>query len=416
MAYQPKEMTEKQWSLIVGAHKKGYLDDDSFANIAAARERGEATTRDASKLINTFAPKLGLKPINHQTREEKAEAPVEKAQPTPPLTSEPLPEREAGEMDNRIAVQAALNGKTAWFKFPMTAKELDEAIKEAFAADASDDLHEQVASREIVYKHIEIVAADPRGMIAEIGYTPSQQDSLSDINLLALACREGDAFLSPAEKREAIKLALAVREASSSAIEVASMAYNAGPTLPYTTYDKEALDTLLAGNPQASVAERYGMSKWPRSDFGDLPAGGYEGMVKSAAAREAADGLVELGNRGYVLTGPDSRARELIDEAASAYGREALAAGLEATYAQQKADIRRYVDMAHPSDRDTFCMLADAADSFPLDADRHIDNMETMLARDNMGPKSGPVPSAAQQAPCIPPAPGHNVSTPARSR
>lgn len=417
MAYQPKEMTDKQWNIIVGAHKKGHLDDDSFANIAAARERGEATTRDASQLINTFADKLGMKPIDHRTREQKAEAPVETEQPTPTPTNEPLPEREPGEMENRIAVKAALNGKTAWFKFPMTAKELNDAIKEAFAADAADgDLHSQVASREIVYKHIEIVAADPRGMIAEIGYTPSQQDSLSDINLLALACRENDAFLSPAEKREAIKLALSVREASSTAVEVASIAYNAGPTLPYTAYDKEVLDALLAENPQASAAERYGMSKWPRSDFGALPPGGYEGMVKSAASREAADGLVELGAGGYVLTGPDSRARELIDAAASAYGREALAAGLEAPYAQQKADIARYVDMAHPSDKETFQMLAAAADSFPLDADRHIENMETMLAFDGKGPRSGPAASPSQVTPPIPNAPGHDAPTPARSR
>lgn len=381
----PRPMTDRQWKVIREMHRRGMIDDDSFANIDASRKVGEFTSEQATLLINPHAAELGMKEIDTSKwrgRDGEAERPARKAAseevprervPDGQLErdcADRLPERRDGEMDNRISVLAKLGKRSAWFTFPMTTDELEARISEAFGTDRNvEDAYGQIAAGDLTYARMDVVALDPRGLAGDIGWSPAQDESLPDINLMTIALRVEDEFLDSAQKRDAIKCSLSCLAQMPGAVGVAAMASNAS-FLPYNPYEGDA--PTLGNTP----VDKYAATAFDPSDYPMLSPVGFAGMARAETEQLARDGAVVLGEMGYVRVTPEALAEIA---RASEVPREALVHSVQGPYESLRESFSSYARSLPPSEADLVARMEAIAADDPAQAPQQLANAAALF-------------------------------------
>ncbi len=381
----PRPATDRQWQIIEELARRELIDEESFANMRAAREQGEFTSRQATLAINPHAEEIGLKPIDttkwsenkgkrppatQETENQKTQAEVapeeEKPQAAPEKeTSDKLPERAEGEMDNRISVLARLGKKTSWFTFPMTADELEAGISDTFGIGGHvEEAYGQFAAGDLTYERIDILALDPRGMSADIGWSPAQDESLQDINLMTIALRNEDEYLDSKQKRDAVRCAISTLASPPSALAVASMACNASE-LPYNSYDE---DSPALGD---SPIDRYATTVFDASDFPALSPTGFAGMARAEAELRVREGAVILGEMGYIVA---SDAAESQIAASCAIPRDAIVHAVQGPYESIRESFSSYAKAVSAPDTELIEHMARIAADDPTQASRQLAN------------------------------------------
>lgn len=378
-------MTERQWKVIREMHKRRMIDDDSFANIDASRKSGEFTSEQATLLINPHAVELGMKEIDtskwkgHGDEPERpAHDPLDKdgAKGTAPDghaqcdSADRLPDRRDGEMDNRISVLARLGKKSAWFTFPMTAEELDASISQAFGAEWNvEDAYGQIAAGDLSYARMDVVALDPRGLAGDIGWSPAQDESIHDINLMTMALRAEDEFLDSGQKRDAVKCSLPCLTQMPSAVEVAAMASNAS-ALPYNAYEADA--PTLGNTP----VDRYAATAFDHADYPMLSDVGFAGMARAETEQLVRDGGVVLGEMGYVSVTAEALAEIA---RASSVPREALVHAVQAPYESLRESFSSYARSLPPSEAGLIERMEAIAADDPAQATQQLANAAALF-------------------------------------